>query len=210
MLHNQHCVHILSRETIKKRLKLLSLPESLLVHVGTMIADGVAEKMANLPPEYLAEAVNAAERQLDQGRKFTGKDLRNSLVKRRDDQESSLDGLFESAGLPELFESVSPLEQVTQEVRRLAAIHGVALSDVVAALELEAAEPRPQAAAVQPESVNAVLDDWFGPDEENVETASADTASAEEVDWLSDAPSTLPTTPITTPTPRIQLGIRSA
>lgn len=207
-----------SAATIKKRLRLLELPEDLLVHVGTMISEGVAEKMANLAPEYRAEAINAAERQLDQGKKFTAQDFKNAQVKRREDQLDSLDTLFESAsasGFGELFTTVSPLEQVISEVRRLAAMHGVELQDVVDGLMLSTNERETAPAlidsATERPPVNTPLDfDWLTSDEQDPgvqASAPAPTEADDDLDWLSEAPEPAPHAPVTA---RIQLGVRSA
>lgn len=111
--------------TIKKRLKLLALPEDLLAHVGVSIAEGVAERMANLPPEYRQQAIQAAERKLDVGKKFTGADLKESQTARTQDLHAGLDQLFDAA--PLLTVQHDPLAELVSEVKRLATLSGIDL-----------------------------------------------------------------------------------
>lgn len=122
--------------TIKKRLKLMNLPEDILIHVGYSIAEGVAERMANLAPEYRAGAIKAALHKLDQGDKFTAADFKISQTARVQDRVSSLDALFEQAPEPLLQVIQDPLSELASEVRRLATAKGIDLADLVAALGL--------------------------------------------------------------------------
>ncbi|GAA5533849.1 ParB/RepB/Spo0J family partition protein [Deinococcus aluminii] len=125
--------------TIKKRLKLLALPEDLLAHVGVSIAEGVAERMANLPPEYRQQAIQAAERTLDAGKKFTAADLKESQTARTQDLHAGLDQLFDAA--PLLTVQRDPLADLVGEVKRLAALNGIDLP--VLLRELRRALPAP-------------------------------------------------------------------
>lgn len=205
-----------SASTIKKRLALLRLPESLLLHVGVLIADGVAEKMANLDDVYLAEAINAAERKLDLGEKFTAQDLKCSQVKRVDDLQGSLDDLFGTSPLPELFERPDPLEQVVSEVRRLAALHGVELEALV--LKLQAPVGLLDLSPVQPQRIEPLQPPVVGEGLDWLETVGApsDTpavqavASTEDSDWLGDLMEVreVPITPPDVTMGRRQLGLR--
>lgn len=122
-----------SAQKIKKRLKLLTLPDDLLSHIGVSIAEGIAERMANLPDEYRAHAVRAAERKLDAGQKFTAADLKASQTARVDDLHSSLDSLFEDMD-PLLSVPRDPLAELVQEVERLAALGGIDLATLTRAL----------------------------------------------------------------------------
>lgn len=124
-----------SVQTIRKRLRLLTLPEHLLTHIGVSIAEGVAERMANLAPKYREQAIWAAERRLDAGEKFTAANLKESQTARAADVEESLNMLFSVE--PLLEEPRDPLTELVQEVRRLAALGGVELPALVRALARE-------------------------------------------------------------------------
>lgn len=124
-----------SVQTIRKRLRLLTLPEDLLAHIGVSIAEGVAERMANLTPEYREQAIRAAERRLDAGEKFTAADLKESQTARARDFEESLDTLFGPEPLLEV--PRDPLTELVQEVRRLAALGSVELPALVRVLARE-------------------------------------------------------------------------
>lgn len=123
-------VHI-GVQTIKKRLKLLDLPEDILVHVGLSIAEGVAEKMANLPADYQADAVQAAFRQLDAGKKFTAADLKLSQTRRVDDREDSIDALFDLSPVPLLQVQQDPVLELVSEIQRLCQARNVPLDQVL-------------------------------------------------------------------------------
>jgi len=123
-----HHVHI-STQTIKQRLKLLKLPETILIHVGVSIAEGVAQRLANLADDYLPQAILAAERKLDAGEKFTGADLKLTQTARATDLQGSLDDLF--AGLPLLSVQTDPLGDLVSEVRRLAQHAGIDLETLL-------------------------------------------------------------------------------
>ena len=111
---------------------MLRLPESLLTHVGDTIAEGVAVAMAGLPGEYLEGAVQAAERKLGAGEKFTAADLKLAQIARQDDLHDSLDLLF---GMVPLLEVVhDPLGELVAEVRRLAHTRQVSLEALIRAL----------------------------------------------------------------------------
>ncbi len=142
-----------SVQKIKKRLKLLNLPEELLCHIGVSIAEGVAERMANLPDEYRAQAVDAASRKLDAGEKFTAADLKGSQTARRADLSGSLDDLF-SGTPPLLTVPRDPLADLVAEVRRLADLSGLDIHDVVRALggapASETLAPAPPPTAIRP------------------------------------------------------------
>lgn len=122
----------ISVQTIRKRLRLLALPEDLLAHIGVSIAEGVAERMANLAPQYREQAIRAAERRLDAGEKFTAADLKASQTARAADFEESLAPLFRTEPLLEV--SRDPLTELVQEVKRLAALNGIELPALVRAL----------------------------------------------------------------------------
>lgn len=123
-------VHI-GVQTIKKRLKLLDLPEDILVHVGLSIAEGVAEKMANLPAEYQGDAIQAAIRQLDAGKKFTAADLKLSQTRRADDREDSIDALFDLSPVPLLQVTHDPVTELVSELQRLCQARNVPLEQVL-------------------------------------------------------------------------------
>lgn len=128
-------VHV-HENTIKARLKLLRLPESILEHVGVLVAEGVAERMAKLPDEYRERAIQAAEIRLDAGEKFTAADLKAVSVKRQDDLANVMSNLFDQQ--PVLIER-NPVGELASEVQRLARIEGVCLNDLIAELSRRAA-----------------------------------------------------------------------
>jgi len=129
-----HHVRI-SAQTIKKRLKLLELPEDVLAHIGISIAEGVAERIANLPAKYRQQAIEAAERKLDAGQKFTGTDLKASQTARSHDMHGSLDSLFNASPLLDV--PRDPLEDLVQEVKRLAGLSNIDLPTLLRALQAE-------------------------------------------------------------------------
>ncbi|BDP44491.1 hypothetical protein DAETH_44600 (plasmid) [Deinococcus aetherius] len=124
-----------SVQTIRKRLRLLTLPEDLLAHIGVSIAEGVAERMANLAPRYREQAIRAAECRLDAGERFTAADLEESQTARARDFEQSLDTLFGTEPLLEV--PRDPVAELVQEVKRLAALGGIELPGLVRALARE-------------------------------------------------------------------------
>ena len=184
-----------SVSTIKKRLNLLRLPESLLAHVGVLIADGVAERMANLDDKYLDEAIEAAERKLDQGEKFTASDLKNAQTRRSADQQTSLSDLFNQSELPDLFQAADPLAELVSEVLRLTRLRGVDLQALIERLQeapTQVAIPTPvdapktisQPPATAPITVDsAATDDWLSG---LVNAPVTETPAVEEDNWLSD------------------------
>jgi ParB family chromosome partitioning protein len=135
-------VHI-GVQTIKKRLKLLTLPEDILVHVGVSVAEGVAEKMANLPADYQADAVDAALRQLDAGKKFTAADLKLSQTRRVEDREDSIDALFDLSPLPLLEIAHDPIQELATEVQRLCQARNVPLEQLLDLLRPTPSLPLP-------------------------------------------------------------------
>lgn len=142
-----HHVHI-SAQTIKQRLKLLKLPETILIHVGVSIAEGVAQRLANLGDDYLPQAILAAERKLDAGEKFTGADLKLTQTARVNDLQGSLDDLF--SGLPLLTVQTDPLGELINEVRRLAQHAGIDLDTLLDALRPVPASAPPRPVAPSP------------------------------------------------------------
>ncbi|WP_169310709.1 ParB/RepB/Spo0J family partition protein [Deinococcus proteolyticus] len=125
-------VHV-SEKTIKARLRLMELPESLLEHVGISIAPGVAMQLAKLDGSYRTQAIMAAEAKLDCGEKFTGADLKAATTRRLDDRSQIMEGLFEQFEQPILLVT-DPVRDLALEVQRLANIQGVRLNELIASL----------------------------------------------------------------------------
>ena len=130
-------VHV-SETTIKARLKLMELPENVLEHVGISIAPGVAMALARLDKSYRDEAVRAVELKLDEGKKFTAADLKAVSIRRVSDRSELLEGLFEQQEEPLLV--INPLDELAAEVKRLAGIQGIAITELIARLQEDAPE----------------------------------------------------------------------
>lgn len=129
-------VHV-SEKTIKTRLRLMELPESLLDFVGVCIAPGVAMSMAKLDGQYRTQAIMAAEAKMDAGEKFTAADLKNVTIRRVDDRARAMDSLFaqEQIGLQPTLLEIDPVKELAREVIRLAQIQEVQISELIPAIE---------------------------------------------------------------------------
>lgn len=136
--------------TVKQRLRLSLLPDEVLSGVEAgVIAEGTAEKLANLDATYKNRALNAYRAAVASGERFTDLHLKEVRVRRSGDMAHSALGALAALPVPPEVTpllTVSPAEVLAEEVRRLAEARGVPLGDLLAALGGAAAPEPPQPA----------------------------------------------------------------
>ncbi|MBZ9752211.1 hypothetical protein GO986_12240 [Deinococcus sp. HMF7620] len=129
--------------TLKKRAKLLELPDWVLLAVGEQVAVSVVEALAAMREPYRTEAVEALQRKLaDPSAQFTADDLKATRVA----EEQDLSALLGTA----LLDAPAPLVQVNAaadlaaRVQAMARNEGVALEDLLLALRPSPPVPEPE------------------------------------------------------------------
>jgi|GEM_PF-3077936 len=140
-------------EVLRKRARLLDLPEDVLAGVGTFVSVGTLQDMANLAPDYRDRAVKAYRETLANGeKKFTAKDLKQVKTVRHGDLTLSALGALGALAGPSPLLQVDPAEQLAAEVRRLCEQRGVNLSDLLT--HLGVSQPVPVVPTPAPARVN--------------------------------------------------------
>lgn len=130
--------------TVKQRLRLMKLPAAVLDGIqGRKIAEGTAEKIANLDEAYRTRALVMYSEVTARGERFTDAHLKEIRARRGDDRTRTvLDALGALPGAQPLL-NLPKVDVLAEEVRRLARERGVDLAELIAALGGTASPPAP-------------------------------------------------------------------
>lgn len=129
--------------TVKQRLRLMKLPEELLDGIlQRKIAEGTAEKIANLDVAYRSRALVMYSEVTAKGERFTDAHLKEVRTRREGDLTRTVLGALGALPSAQPLLSLPKAEVLAEEVRRLARARGVELADLAAALGI-AAPPAP-------------------------------------------------------------------
>lgn len=120
--------------TLKKRAKLLELPEWVLDLVGERVAVGVVEQIAGLNEPYRIQAVGALQAKVagEPGAKFTADDLKGARVARAEDLGDVLGAALLNAPAPLI--EVDVVADLAGRVAAMARHEGVDLDALAQAL----------------------------------------------------------------------------
>ncbi len=133
----------ISTTTLKKRIKLLELPDLMLEGIGENISLGVAEKIANMAAEYREKALERYLVVIGEGKKFAHGDLKDTQIARSEDRAEVLEGSPQDT----LF---SKLELAVTTVESICETYGVDVPMLLEALnsryqiQTQAPEPTPR------------------------------------------------------------------
>lgn len=118
--------------TLRKRAKLLELPDWVLAVTGERVALGVVETIAGLSEPYRGEVLAALQAKLmDPDAKFTADDLRAA----RTAQDADLGAVLGSALMDaQPLVTVDPVQDLAARVRAMASVEGVDVADLARAL----------------------------------------------------------------------------
>ncbi|GAA5512523.1 hypothetical protein Dcar01_01237 [Deinococcus carri] len=120
--------------TLKKRARLLELPEWVLDLVGERVAAGVVEQIAALNEPYRTQAVGALQAKVagDPGAKFTADDLKGARVAQQGDLGDVLSAALQDAPAPLI--EVDVVTDLASRVAAMARHEGVDLGALTQAL----------------------------------------------------------------------------
>ncbi|MGI8748802.1 MAG: ParB N-terminal domain-containing protein [Deinococcus sp.] len=137
--------------TVRRRLRLMQLPDVLLDAVqGGRIAEGTAEKIANLAEVYRDRALVLYGEVTARGERFTDAHLGEVRTRREGDLTRTVLGALSALPGAQPLLRLPEVEILAGEVRRLAQERGVDLAALVAALEVGAPARLPASAPSSP------------------------------------------------------------
>ncbi|GGB70559.1 ParB/RepB/Spo0J family partition protein [Deinococcus soli (ex Cha et al. 2016)] len=121
--------------TVKQRLKLMKLPPHLLDGIlERKIAEGTAEKIANMDDTYRTRALVLYQEVTAKGERFTDTHLKEVRARREGDLTRTALSALSALPSAQPLLSLTPVEILAEEVRRLARERNVDLQDLLAAL----------------------------------------------------------------------------
>ncbi|ABW35035.1 parB-like partition protein (plasmid) [Deinococcus geothermalis DSM 11300] len=142
--------------TVKQRLRLMRLPDQVLDGIqGRKIAEGTAEKIANLDEAYRTRALVMYSEVTARGERFTDAHLKEIRTRRGNDLTRTVLGALSTLPSAQPLLSLPPAQVLAEEVRRLARDRGVELAELIAALGGTASPPVPVVSASPAPSVKA-------------------------------------------------------
>lgn len=132
--------------TVKQRLRLMQLPEQILDGIlDRKIAEGTAEKIANLDEAYRTRALVMYSEVTAKGERFTDAHLKEIRTRRGGDLTRTVLGALSTLPSAQPLLSLPQAEVLAEEVRRLARDRGVELAELIAALGGTVTPPAPAA-----------------------------------------------------------------
>lgn len=121
-----------SLQTIKKRLKLVELPDDLLdAVVMGQLKVGVAEKMAKFSEHYRPKAIQGARTALSNQEKFGHQELKHIHTQRQEDFADQMAQIDQLIDLPPTPLNFDPVELLATEVKDMAQARGVDLAELL-------------------------------------------------------------------------------